>query len=135
MVAGEINTALMRGVINTPSDDSCWRHISDSIVEMQIFEAMRKNRHLLNCLGLSILLLFGPTVIKADGGQWVITQLPFQYAEHPSINDSGEIVWAGPDSSGQIQEGTWNADQTFADRLQDPSFVVAPPYWYAPGRG
>ena len=45
-----------------------------------------------------------------------------------------EITYGGPDSSGQIHNGTWIADQTFADHLQDPAYVVAPPYWYA-GQG
>ena len=57
---------------------------------------------------------------------------------HVTDNGQGklqiEITYGGPDSSGVIQSGTWIADQTFATRLQDPSFVVAPPYWYAPAQ-
>ena len=57
---------------------------------------------------------------------------------HVTDNGQGkiqiEITYGGPNSSGQIQDGTWIADQTFADRLQDPAFVVAPPYWYAVGQ-
>jgi alpha-tubulin suppressor-like RCC1 family protein len=57
---------------------------------------MKTWRQLFGCFGLTvILLLFQTNVTEADEGHWVITQLPYQYAEHPVINNSGEIVWAG----------------------------------------
>src|SRR5215475_323597 len=46
--------------------------------------------------GLTAVLLVGqPMTTRAQVGSWAITQLPMQYGEHPSINNSGEIVWAG----------------------------------------
>ena len=57
---------------------------------------MKNSQQLFGSFGLTVILLFFQIyVTEADNSQWVITQLPFQYAEHPSINNSGEIAWAG----------------------------------------
>src|SRR5690242_10029031 len=45
--------------------------------------------------GLAAVLLLGqPAAAHAQAARWAITQLPVEYGETPSINNSGEIVWA-----------------------------------------
>jgi hypothetical protein len=61
----------------------------------RILATMKNKLQLLGCFALPIILSFQPWTIRADDGEWVITKLPFQYAEHPTINNSAEIVWAG----------------------------------------
>jgi hypothetical protein len=71
--------------------------------------SVKNSRQLFGSFGPTVTLLFFLiNVTEADNGQWVITQLPFQFPVHPSINNSGEIVWAsdggGIFSSVQYQE-------------------------------
>ena len=46
--------------------------------------------------------LLAPFQVRADTGSWSITQLPFANAQHPSINNAGEVVWAVQNSTGIV---------------------------------
>ena len=55
---------------------------------------MRNHRFLSLCAsGLAILLSATAAPLPAQEGHWEITQLPIANAYHPSINNTGEIVW------------------------------------------
>lgn len=47
------------------------------------------------------MLSFAPS-LKADMGSWTIIQTPYANAQHPSINNSGEIVWQVQNSTGIV---------------------------------
>lgn len=56
---------------------------------------MKRSRNKNNSLGtVIILLVLLVNETQATEGHWMITQLPYQFAEHPVINNTGEIVWA-----------------------------------------
>ena len=54
------------------------------------------------CLALAALSLLAPFSVRADTGSWSITQLPFANAQHPSINNAGEVVWVVQNSTGIV---------------------------------
>jgi hypothetical protein len=54
------------------------------------------------CLLLAASGLLAPFQVRADTGSWSITQLPFANAQHPSINNAGEVVWAVQNSTGIV---------------------------------
>lgn len=94
-----------------------------------------------------------------DSSEWVACQFTKQQLDgqqiffcHPTINDmflghmhvedNGQgkirilIDYGGLDSSGQMQSGTFVANQTFANKLIQPgAYIVAPPYLYPPAVG
>ena len=51
---------------------------------------------------LAALGLLSRFEVRAETGGWVITQLPFANAAHPSINNAGEVVWAVQNSTGIV---------------------------------
>ena len=56
---------------------------------------MKTNKQYFGFFGLTLItLVLQANVTEAGDGHWVITQLPFQYTEHPTINNSGEVVCA-----------------------------------------
>ncbi len=54
------------------------------------------------CLLLAASGLLSPFKVLADTGSWSITQLPYANAQHPSINNAGEVVWAVQNSTGIV---------------------------------
>ncbi|HXR03172.1 MAG TPA: hypothetical protein VN836_00515 [Verrucomicrobiae bacterium] len=54
------------------------------------------------CLLLAAFGLLAPFQVRADMGSWSITQLAFANAQHPSINNAGEVVWAVQNSTGIV---------------------------------
>ena len=57
---------------------------------------MKTNKQFFGFFGLTLtMLVLQANVTVADDGHWVITELPYQNAEYPAINNSGEIVWSG----------------------------------------
>src|SRR5579862_2801562 len=53
-----------------------------------------------NQLLLAALLSLPQSPARADAGAYTITQLTITNATHPSINNSGEVVWAVQNSTG-----------------------------------
>src|SRR5580698_8399157 len=53
-------------------------------------------------LMLAVLLIFmlSRHEMLADSGYYAVVQLAFTNAVHPSINNTGEVVWAGQNSGG-----------------------------------
>ena len=81
--------------------------------------------------GLTAVLLVGqPAAARAQAGGWAITQLPVQYGEHPSINNSGEIVWeeggiysstrGGLAASGMFPHLANSGEVVYADTFEGP---------------
>ena len=81
--------------------------------------------------GLTGVLLVGqPTAVLAQSGCWAITQLPMQNGQHPSINNSGEIVWAlggiysstrgGLAASGMFPHLANSGEVVYADTFEGP---------------
>src|SRR5579862_3008211 len=54
------------------------------------------------CLLLVAVGWLAPLQVPADTGSWSITQLPFANAQHPSIDNAGEIVWQVQNSTGIV---------------------------------
>lgn len=60
----------------------------------------RERRILCWLLVLTALGCFFHAKVQADAGSYLITQLAITNADHPSINNSGEVVWSVQNSNG-----------------------------------
>ena len=79
------------------TEPSCATSVSNGVSTLQ--------KSMCRTLAVVILLatlLFNPSAALADTGSYIITQLPYAHAQHPSINNAGEIVWAVDQSTGIV---------------------------------
>ena len=54
------------------------------------------------CLVFAALILLPVAELRAAPGHYAITQLPYTNVAHPSINNSGELVWGVQGSTGIV---------------------------------